>query len=93
MERSSVPAQAVAEQFSRLRVGNFSLAPVPLGNLCEKGKLQLEFETSAGDGDALEGAELPEAAELDDQILVKADLREILATHEDCKASLPRPSS
>ena len=74
---------------SRLRVGDFSLAPVPLGNLCKKGTLQLELEESAGDGDALEGAELPEAAELDDQILVNADLREILATHEDCKASLP----
>ena len=59
------------------------MAPVPLGSLGEQGILQLEIETSAGDGEPLEGAELPEAAEVDDQILDKAGLGEILATHED----------
>ena len=86
---SSVPARAVADQLSRLRAGTFSLAPVPLGCLGEKGILQLDIESSAADGEALEGAEQPEAAEVDDQVLDKADLREILAAHEDCKVSLP----
>ena len=62
---------------------------LPLGSLGEHGILQLETETSAGEGEALEGAEQPEAAEVDDQVLDKADFREILAAHEDCKVSLP----
>ena len=65
------------------------MAPEPLGCLGEKGILQLDVETSAGDGKALEGAEQPETAEVDDQVLVKADLREILAAHEDCEVSRP----
>ena len=89
MERSKVGAREAAEQLSRLRAGKFTLAPEPLGCLGENGILQLDVETSAGDGEALEGAVQPEAAEVADQVLDKADLREILAAHEDCEVSRP----
>ena len=86
VERAGAGIQEVADQLARLRAGNYALTPELLGSLGDKGVLQLETETSAGDGDPLEGALQPvlpgpEAAGDADQDLEKADLRKILETH------------
>ena len=65
------------------------MAPEPLWCLGEKGILQLDVETSAGMARRWKGAVQPEAAEVADQVLDKADLREIQAAHEDCEVSRP----
>ena len=45
-----VEHQAVADQLSRLRCGNYALTPDLLGSLGEKGILHLDSQGSAGDG-------------------------------------------